>query len=158
MTAPQPLTHHTRPTNPRPPASGPHPTSPAPRPPPPGPQAFKIKFAEARAKERPDLADTYAKKIAAMKAAGSRARRYCRRVAGQGGEGASPLGHGRCHGKAGGALPAQLPVLCPCQFQFGNEGLSGSSRPTSAMGIKSNNGRPHTHTLLRARRAAPRRR
>lgn len=30
---------------------------------------FKIKFAEARAKENPDLADTYAKKIASMKAA-----------------------------------------------------------------------------------------
>lgn len=36
--------------------------------------AFKIKFAEARAKERPDLADTYAKKIAAMKAADAEGR------------------------------------------------------------------------------------
>jgi hypothetical protein len=34
-------------------------------------QAFKIKFAEARAKEHPDLAETYASKIKSMKAAGA---------------------------------------------------------------------------------------
>lgn len=35
---------------------------------------FKIKFAEARAKEHPDLADTYAKKVASMKAAAEEGR------------------------------------------------------------------------------------
>jgi hypothetical protein len=48
---------HPHPTRPRPPAAH-------------RPQDFKIKFAKARAAENPDLADTYAAKIASMKAQG----------------------------------------------------------------------------------------
>jgi hypothetical protein len=35
-----------------------------------GPQDFKIKFAQARAGENPDLADIYARKVESMKAQG----------------------------------------------------------------------------------------
>lgn len=44
-------------------------------------QTFKVKYAEARAKEHPELAQVYADKIAGLKAAGEPGR------AGQGGAG-----------------------------------------------------------------------
>lgn len=54
-----------------------HPPPPRPPSPPPGAasligslQAFKVKYAEARAKEHPELQAVYAAKIAAMQAAG----------------------------------------------------------------------------------------